>query len=349
MNRLLRTGRPLARGDAPSMTLPVLIVGSGALASFFAARLAATDASVTMLGGWPEGVAALQTRGVCLVDADGAEHCFPVRATADPAACRPASHALVLVKSWQTARAAGQLAACLAADGIALTLQNGWGNRETLQAQLGMTRVAAGVTTLGATLLGPGRVRAGGDGPVALPPDERLTPLRDLLRLAGFETRASADVDGLLWSKVVINAAINPLTALLRVPNGELLVRPDARALLAQAALEAAAAGRAQGFTLTSDDPVQAAEDVARRTAANHSSMFQDMLRGAPTEIDAICGAVVEAGEQTGVLTPVNRTLWRLVRAAVNGDRLSVISNQTGTDTDHVSRVTKHENSHHTR
>ncbi|MCO5245157.1 MAG: hypothetical protein M9927_15265, partial [Anaerolineae bacterium] len=99
----------------------------------------------------------------------------------------------------------------------------------------------------------------------------------------------------------------------------------------------------------TFDDPVLAAEDVARRTAANHSSMFQDMLRGAPTEIDAICGAVVEAGEQTGVLTPVNRTLWRLVRAAVNGDRLSVISNQTGTDTDHVSRVTKHENSHHTR
>ncbi|MCB0246109.1 MAG: 2-dehydropantoate 2-reductase, partial [Anaerolineae bacterium] len=130
------------------MTLPVLIVGSGALASFFAARLAATDASVTMLGGWPEGVAALQTRGVCLVDANGGERCFPVRVTADPSSCRPASHALVLVKSWQTARAAEQLAACLAADGIALTLQNGWGNRETLQAQLGMARVAAGVTTL---------------------------------------------------------------------------------------------------------------------------------------------------------------------------------------------------------
>ena len=298
------------------MTLPVLIVGSGALASFFAARLAATDASVTMLGGWPEGVAALQTRGVCLVDANGGERCFPVRVTADPSSCRPASHALVLVKSWQTARAAEQLAACLAADGIALTLQNGWGNRETLQAQLGMARVAAGVTTLGATLLGPGRVRAGGDGPVALPPDERLTPLRDLLRLAGFETRASADVDGLLWSKVVINAAINPLTALLRVPNGELLARPDARALMADAAREAAMVGRALGFNLTFDDPVQAAEDVARRTAANHSSMYQDIQRNALTEIDAICGTVVASGESVGIATPVNRTLWQLVRAA---------------------------------
>ena len=298
------------------MTIPVLIVGTGALASFFAARLAAAGSSVTMLGTWTEGLAALQARGVSLVDADGVEHCFPVRATADPAACRPASHALVLIKSWQTSRAAAQLADCLAADGIALTLQNGWGNRETLQGQLGAIRVAAGVTTLGATLLGPGRVRAGGDGPITIPTDKRLTPLLDLLRLAGFETRTSADVDGLLWSKLVINAAINPLTALLQVPNGELLARPAARALMGEVASEAAAVGKALGFALTVDNPVQAAEDVARRTAANHSSMFQDIQRNALTEIDVICGAVVAGGERVGIATPVNRTLWQLVRAA---------------------------------
>jgi len=84
---------------------------------------------------------------------------------------------------------------------------------------------------------------------------------------------------------------------------------------MAQAAREAAAVGVAQGFRLTFDDPLLAAEEVARRTAANHSSMLQDIQRGAPTEIDAICGAVVEAGKQSGVLTPVNQTLWQLVRA----------------------------------
>lgn len=303
------------------MTSPVLIVGTGALASLFAARLAAAGALVTMLGTWPESLAALHARGVCLVEGEGRHRCFPVRVASESTACRPVSHALVLVKSWQTARAATQLAACLAEDGVALTLQNGWGNRETLQTQLGAARVAAGVTTLGATLLAPGRVRAGGAGPVTIAGDARLAPLLGLLDAAGFETRRVADVDGLLWSKLVINAAINPLTALLRVPNGELLARSTARDLLADAAREAAAAGRAQGFSLTFDDPVLAAEDVARRTAANHSSMFQDILRGAPTEIDAICGAVVEAGERTGVPTPVNQTLWRLVRAAVTGDR----------------------------
>jgi len=100
------------------------------------------------------------------------------------------------------------------------------------------------------------------------------------------------------------------------VPNGELLQRPEARELLGLAACEAAAVGLAQGLRLPFDDPIAAAEDVARRTAANHSSMYQDVQRGRPTEIDAICGAVVQAGQRVGVATPVNRTLWLLVRAA---------------------------------
>ena len=71
----------------------------------------------------------------------------------------------------------------------------------------------------------------------------------------------------------------------------------------------------AQGMHLPYPDPLAAAETVARRTAANRSSMLQDVQRGAPTEIDAICGAIVQAGERTGVPTPVNRTCWQLVKA----------------------------------
>jgi 2-dehydropantoate 2-reductase len=80
-------------------------------------------------------------------------------------------------------------------------------------------------------------------------------------------------------------------------------------------AREAAAVAVAQGLHLPYPDPVMAVETIARRTAANRSSMLQDVQRGAPTEIDAICGAIVSAGEQTGVPTPVNRTLWQLVKA----------------------------------
>jgi 2-dehydropantoate 2-reductase len=133
--------------------------------------------------------------------------------------------------------------------------------------------------------------------------------------MAGLTVEIVPSSQALLWSKLVVNAAINPLTALLRIPNGELLARPAARTLMAAVATEAAAVAACFGQSLTYRDPVAAAEAVAHRTASNTSSMLQDVLRGAPTEIDAICGAIVAAGEECGVPVPVNRTLWLLVRA----------------------------------
>ncbi len=295
--------------------ISILIVGTGALASLFAARLAAVGLDVTMLGTWQAGLEALERDGLRLVEPGGAAHAYPVRVTADPSACAPARWALVLVKSWQTERAAQQLLDCLRPDGIALTLQNGLGNREILAEVLGKDRVALGTTTTGATLLAPGAVRPGGEGTISLEPQARLASLIRLLEAAGFTVETASDLDTLIWGKLVVNAAINPLTALLRVPNGELLARPHARKLMAQVAMEVAEVAKAGGANLPFDDPAAAAERVARRTASNQSSMLQDVLRGGKTEIDAICGAIVRAGEELKVPTPVNRTLWHLVES----------------------------------
>jgi 2-dehydropantoate 2-reductase len=297
------------------MNPPVLIVGTGALATLFASRLSAVGARVTMLGTWKNGLDALRENGARLIDANGAIRAYPVRVTSNPGDCRGAHFALVLVKAWQTERSAGQLADCLSRDGLALTLQNGLGNYETLIRRLGKPRVALGVTTTGATLLGPGLARLGGEGVVSIEKHPRLTPLDDLLRSAGFKVQLVEDARSLAWGKLVINAAINPLTALLRVPNGQLLERPAARTVMASLAREVAMVAISQGVQLPFKDPVGAAEDVVRKTATNHSSMLQDVKRGAPTEIDSICGAVVREGQQSGVPTPVNWAVWNLIRA----------------------------------
>lgn len=298
---------------------PILIAGTGALANLFAARLSAAGHPVSMLGSWPEGLDALRANGVLLHDADGGATVFPVEVSDQPGDFKGAKLALVLVKAWQTERIAEQLAECLAPEGLALTLQNGLGNREALAAQLGEERVAFGVTTTGANLLGPGQVQAGGEGLISLGAHPRLAPLAEALKGAGFQVQEVENVESLAWSKLVINAAINPLTAVLNVRNGELLTRPSARALLGQLAQEVAAVAAALGIELTSADPVGAAEGVAERTAANRNSMLQDVERGAPTEIEAICGAVVRAGEEAVVPTPVNATLLKLVKAIVEG------------------------------
>lgn len=296
-------------------TTDILIVGAGAIATLFAARLSAAGHHVTMLASWQPGLDALRTRGARLIDEAGTEQAFPVEVTNDPKQCHGAQHALVLVKAWGTERAARWLKESLADDGLAVTLQNGLGNRETLARDLGPARVALGVTTTGATLLEPGLVRAAGAGTVSIERHPALGPIEAALRSAGLSLEIIDDARSLVWGKLVINAAINPLTALLRVTNGELLARPDARALMGELALEAARVAAADGIHLPFADPVAAAEEVAKVTAANRSSMLQDVQRGAHTEIDMICGAIAQRGEGHGVSTPVNWICWRLVRA----------------------------------
>ncbi len=294
---------------------PWVIVGTGAMACLFGARLAPHH-PVCLLGTWQAGLEALRSGGIRF-EAGGDVRSVAVEATDDPAACQGAELALVLVKTWQTERAAAQLATCLAEDGLAVSLQNGLGNLESLQSALGVERASVGVTTAGATLLGPGHVRAGGPGRVHLGDDFRLAGLKAALVAAGLDVEVSRDLGALVWGKLAVNAGINPLTALLGVPNGALLERPAAQELLAEAVREVARLADAKGIRLQTADPVQATLDVARRTADNRSSMLQDLERGAPTEIDAISGAVSREGERLGVPAPTNWALWKLVRARV--------------------------------
>jgi 2-dehydropantoate 2-reductase len=293
------------------MKANLLIVGSGALATLFAARLSAKGVDVIMLGSWQEGLAALRITGARLNGGDSQI----VEATANPDDCQGVNYALVLVKSWQTERSASQLAKCLADDGLAVTLQNGLGNDLILSNTLGVRRVSRGVTTLGATLLDPGSVRSVGEGVITLERHSQLDGLVEMLHQAGFDVRITANMEPVVWGKLVINAAINPLTAILRVKNGDLLTNLPARTLMGQLAGEAAKVAEALAVELPFLDPGRAVEDVAQHTEENISSMLQDVLRGAPTEIEAINGAIVRMGEQKGIQSPVNRTICSLVNA----------------------------------
>jgi len=298
----------------------LVIIGTGAMACLFGARLARL-ADVTLLGSWPRGLEALRREGIRLRDRAG-ERVVPVRALGGPAGVK-SRLALVLVKSHQTRRAAAWAAEVLTPEGVAVTLQNGLGNLQQLAEATGTHRAALGVTMQGATLLGPGHVSHGGDGPTALgcsaATKPRLLELAKLLRRAGFQTELTDNLEGLVWGKLVINSAVNPVTALLRVHNGALLHNPDARALLLAAVRETARVAEGAGHSLPYPDPAEQVIDAIRATSRNHSSMLQDVLRGSPTEIEALNGAVVQAARQIGMDAPVNETLLRLVRALEAG------------------------------
>jgi 2-dehydropantoate 2-reductase len=291
----------------------VILFGTGAMASLFAVRLSKV-ADVTLLGNWSEAVTAIRDQGILLEDSRGSQR-VRVRADYLGTSQEPADLAIVLVKSWQTGDVAPHLPACLRDEGMAISLQNGLGNVELLG-----PRACPGSTAEGATLLGPGHVRAGGSGPThLLAPEWAL----DLFRRAGFEAYGctSEKAESIIWGKLCVSCGINALTALLRVRNGELLWRPNVADLMVRAARECAEIARAKGIKLPFKDAAVQVTEVAERTANNQSSMLQDMLRGAPTECDAINGAVVGEGRIMGIPAPVNDILWQLVQAAVHQNR----------------------------
>jgi 2-dehydropantoate 2-reductase len=285
----------------------VIFWGTGAMACLFAARFALSGvARVTMLGTWKEAIHSIRKNGIRIEDAAG-DRIVAVDAEFYDTPVPPADLAIVLVKSWQTPRVAWRLEKNLKPGGAALSLQNGLGNVETLGG-----RAFSGVTFEGATLISPGHVAHRGSGATYIAAPE---PVVDIFRRAGFEAYGCAPekAESLIWGKLAVNCGINALTALRGVRNGELLNQRSAAVLMEKAALECAAVARARGVELPYSDPAAEVRETARRTAENISSMLGDILRGAPTECDAINGAVTREGKRLGVPVPVNEALWRAV------------------------------------
>lgn len=295
--------------------IPIIIFGAGAMACLFAARLAQVT-QVTLVDAWAEAIDAIKEKGILYEDSQGSRICR-VRAEILGTPLAPADLAIILVKAWQTESISGFLNGYLNPGGLAISLQNGLGNIERLGAA-----ASPGSTAEGATLLEPGHVKAGGSGPTHVVAPAWVV---ELFASAGFECYRcnTSEAKSLLWGKLSVSCGINALTALLRILNGELLRRPSATDLMVRATMECAAVARAIGICLPFQDPALHVKLVAERTASNRSSMLQDVLRGAPTECDAINGAVVCEGNRVGVATPVNEILWQLMQAAVHLDRSS--------------------------
>ncbi len=295
----------------------ITIVGAGAMGSLFGGMLSGV-AEVSLLDPWTEHVTAIRQNGLRIEEPSG-ETVATVEATSDPSEIGPTDLAIIFVKSHRTEWACETAARFLKPAGLALTLQNGIGNRDVIARVLGERRAWQGTTSHGATMLGPGRVRHAGRGPTHVENkpglEDQVREIATLFGHAGIETDVSADVESLLWGKLVINVGINALTALLRVRNGVLGEAGGPRELMEKAVEEAVLVARARGVKLPYDDPQNRVREVAIATGANLSSMLQDVLRGSPTEIDVINGVIVRQARGLGIETPVNELLTSLVKA----------------------------------
>lgn len=303
----------------------VVIFGTGALASLFGSLLS-RHATVTLIGTWAEQIAAVQDNGILVHHLDGSKERFYPQIMSSAGAVLSADIALILVKSHQTARVALLVAQILAADGIAITLQNGLGNLEQIVSHVGTERATAGTTSQGATMLAPGIVRHAGSAATSIgrisESAAQVESAVSLLSRSGIQTELLDEVDSLLWGKLAVNAGINPLTALFDVDNGALLIDPLLDAVMVAAAVETKQVAAAYEIVLPYDDVATHVRAISRATAKNISSMRQDLRRGVRTENDAISAAIVERARRIDVETPVNELLANAIRQAETGEAM---------------------------
>jgi 2-dehydropantoate 2-reductase len=290
------------------------------MGTLFAGLLVQGGHEVWLLGRRAEVVETIAEDGVTIERAGRPERTIPVRAVLSASGAGTVDLVLIFVKAYSTLQATRDALPAVGEGTVVLTLQNGLNNIETIASVVGRERVIAGVTAHGATLLSPGVTRHAGEGETSIgeldgATTPRLLRVAEALSQSGIKVDLSPCVGCLIWGKLVVNSGINALTAILKVQNGRLIETPEVRSVMAAAAREAAAVASRAGMELPYEDPVARVEEVCRLTAANRSSMLQDMDRGVRTEVDYINGAIVREGDRLGVATPVNWTLARLVQS----------------------------------
>ena len=298
------------------------IVGPGAMGCLLAGMMARAGLEVMLLDHRPDRAERIRRQGLRL-ETDLGEIQVPVAVTLEPLDLSGVDLALICVKAYDTEGVARRLQA-LDPPPYFLTLQNGVGNVELLGACLSRERVLAGITSHGATALGPGWVRHAGSGDTLVGPgfaeefgsqDPGVRMAQESLSAAGFETRTVPRINPLIWSKLLVNVGINALTALTRLRNGDLLSFSATEQTLEEAVAEAIRVAQAKGIELVYDDPLGQVKSVCRSTASNLSSMLQDVLKEKRTEIDFINGTILREAEKQRIPVPVNALLTRLVHA----------------------------------
>jgi len=294
--------------------MKVLVFGAGAIGSVLGALLShRQDVTLVTRG---EHLDAIKSGGLTI---DGlVKENFILKASGSSSISEKFDLILITVKSYATEEAAGICRDLLANGGTVLTVQNGIGNLEKLASVFGEEAVIAGVTSMAAHVLQPGTVDYVAEDVISLGSikgaEGRISMVEKALNSAGIKTKKSQNITGVIWTKAIVNAAINPLTAVFDCRNGLVAENVVLRTQAEKVCQEGMKVATALDIRLEPEDVIGYTMDVAKRTAMNKSSMLMDIELKRRTEIDAICGSIVEAGKSKGVPTPAISRLYAIVK-----------------------------------
>jgi len=301
------------------------IVGAGAMGGLFGGMLTRAGQDVWLIDNHRERAEKINRAGLVIEASEALEareakkETIRIKVTTEPEEVGSCDLIILFVKAYDTEEATRNSLPLSGGKAVWLTLQNGLGNIEKMSEIVGEAAVVGGITYQGATVLEMGRIRHAGYGATVIGEiggkrSERIEYISQIFNQSGIDTEVSDNIEGVLWGKLLINAAINPLTAIIRVRNGQLLESPLLKEIMKLIVEEATKVPLKKGIKLPYQAVFDKVEESCHASRDNISSMLQDILRKRRTEIDFITGAIVSEGEKTGIPTPLNRAVWNLVK-----------------------------------
>jgi 2-dehydropantoate 2-reductase len=307
--------------------MKVLIYGAGAIGSTFGGFLSPNH-DVTLLGR-PKHLNAIRKKGLHISGIWGKHHFKKFHLESDSKKLLsqkiPFDLILLTVKSYDTEKAAQDIRKLITSNTVVISLQNGLGNIEALHKKLAARQVLGGRVIFGAALPKPGQIKITVMAePTAIgeTSEKRLTPrVKEIARLfskAGVPSVPTADIESVLWRKVIYNCALNPLASLLSCHYGKLTEEIESRLVMAEVVCEIYDVAKKSAVKLDPATPKDYLRlfysKLVARTYDHRPSMLQDLEKGKRTEIDALNAAIVKLGKKYGVKTPINAKLAELIK-----------------------------------
>lgn len=294
-------------------------MGAGAIGSLYGGMLSHAGESEVILVGRRPHVEAIRKNGLKLKGVLGS-HNIHLNATDSPRQITKADVVFITTKTYDTLTAASRVRHLTDGGAYVIVLQNGLGTEKEVEESLSTTRVLRATTCMGALMTRPGEITVTGQGLTEIGSHyadnmEFVEQIATLLKHAGFQVKTSDNIEGVVWTKTIVNCGVNPVGALTGLTNGEVYGNKALRGLVLRLVKEAAEVAKALGVKLTTEDPVRYTLGTAKATGANVNSMLQDIRARKKTEIDSITGEVIRLAHEMGIETPTSEAVCALVKA----------------------------------
>ena len=303
--------------------MKIAIFGSGGVGGYFGGRLAAAGEDVTFLARGAH-LTAMQQDGLHIASPLGDVHLPKVQATDRPQAVGPVDVVLFTVKLYDVDASAASLAPLIGPDTVVITLQNGVDAMDMVAKHVGGDHVAGGAAYIVVVIDKPGHLRHTTAQQLVFGErdrrrSDRLVAFEQAGIRAGFQAKATSDIEADLWVKFVRLATWSGMTSVTRLPMGIVRDDPSLYEMMMRAIDEVIAVGKARGIKFPPDLMDGTIALIKNFPASSKSSMLEDLERGRRLELPWLSGAVVRLGKEVGVPTPTHEFITTVLSPFIAG------------------------------